>query len=146
MYKQILVTLNKVLHNPKSTLPSIYGVVQTITQLGESTIELLLLPVYKEMVANLNALLKSTQSLVTQMQVQRCMYAVIESVGLYWKSLQQKIELSDRIEIIGKDIRELVQRLPESKEFPLPEALFPLCYTHVPEVWDVCDIVIWCVC
>lgn len=142
MYKQILVTLNKVLHNPKSTLPSIYGVIQAITHLGESTIELLLLPVFKEIVENMNALLKSTQSLVTQMQIQRCMYAVAESVGIYWKSLQQKIELSDNIEIIGKDIRELVQKLPESKEFPLPETLLPLCYCHVPEVWDICDIVI----
>ena len=28
MYKQILITLNKVLHNPKSTLPCIYGVTE----------------------------------------------------------------------------------------------------------------------
>lgn len=28
MQKQIYATLNKVLHNPRSTLPSVYGVIQ----------------------------------------------------------------------------------------------------------------------
>ena len=29
MQKQIYVTLNKILHNPKSTLPSVYGMIQS---------------------------------------------------------------------------------------------------------------------
>ena len=77
MYKQICATLNKVLHNPKSTLPAVFGVVETIHRLGVNTIELLLLPVCKEMVQNLNALLEKTTSAVTQMQIHRCLFALM---------------------------------------------------------------------
>ena len=87
MYKQILITLNKVLHNPKSTLPCIYGVIECsliqlyydsvgITRLGENTIELVLLPVYKEIVMNLDIVLKTTTSAITHMQAHRCLYSI----------------------------------------------------------------------
>ena len=88
MYKQILITLNKVLHNPKSTMPCIYGVIECnliyqyydsvgITRLGENTIELVLLPVYKEIVMNLDIVLKTTTSAITHMQAHRCLYSIM---------------------------------------------------------------------
>lgn len=48
-----------------------------ISHLGPNTIELVLLPIYKDMVSNLNNLLASTESAVTQMQVHRCLFSLI---------------------------------------------------------------------
>lgn len=56
------------------------------------------------------------------------------------------MELSDSMEIIGKDIDELIQKLPAIEELSSSEAALPLCYRHTPGVWDICDIAICCVC
>ncbi len=77
LLKQILATLNKVLHNPRSTLPSIFGVIECVSRMGNSVIELLLLPFYKELFFNLSNLLKKEQSSVAQLQIRRCLYALI---------------------------------------------------------------------
>lgn len=62
---------------------------------------------------------------------------------MYWKSAQQKLVLCENPEIHGKDIGELIQQLPQMDEFPMFEAMMPLCYQHVEGVWDICDIVIY---
>ena len=77
LLKQILATLNKVLHNPRSTLPSIFGVIECVSRMGNSVIELLLLPFYKELFFNLSNLLKKEQSSVAQQHKRRCLYALI---------------------------------------------------------------------
>lgn len=56
-----------------------------ITHLGPNTIELMLLPIYKDIVSNLNNLLASTNSAVTQMQIHRCLFAL--SVWFGWGAL-----------------------------------------------------------
>ena len=49
-------------------------------------------------------------------------------------------------EIIGKDMNDLISKLPTCNDLPLSDALLPLCYKHVDGLWDICDIVILIVC
>ena len=96
LLKQILATLNKVLHNPRSTLPSIFGVIECVSRMGNSVIELLLLPFYKELFFNLSNLLKKEQSAVAQVQIRRCLFALIvilescdECIGVCNRSMEE---------------------------------------------------------
>ena len=79
MQRQIFVTLNKVLHNPKTTLPSVYGAVCCevgVRALGETAVDALLLPVFCEMSENLSRLLATQKSALAHVQIQRCLHAL----------------------------------------------------------------------
>lgn len=52
------------------------------------------------------------------------------------------MEVSDNLGIIGKDVNELIEKLPSIEVLSSSEAALPLCYRHTPGVWDICDIAI----
>lgn len=152
LLKQILATLNKVLHNPKSTLPSIFGVIECISRMGESVMEIMLLPIYKDLFANLSALLKTERSSVAQVQIRRCLYALIvgvsaspniqDSVTMVWKNTEKRREVNSSTEVLCQDVEKVLNSLPSTNEMVLTEAALPLCYRHQQGIWDICDYVV----
>lgn len=93
LQNQVLITLNRVLHTPNSTIPSVFGVLVCswkrgnsrigVSRMGDAMIRRMLLPIARELNANLEAILAKRKSITAEVQAYRCIFAL--TVGETWK-------------------------------------------------------------